>query len=71
VGLEDFVAHMPGDYVETAIRVASDPARLAELRPSLRGRMNESPLCDGPGQTRKLEQAYRAMWAAWLASRRG
>lgn len=69
VGLEAFVARTPDDYVETAVRIASDRAALAELRRCLRGRMSASPLCDSPALTRRLEGAYRRAWEQWCASK--
>lgn len=68
VDLEDLVAHTFDAYVDTAVRIASDLGRLADLRASLRGRMMVSSLCDGPGQTRRVEQAYRWAWEQWCTS---
>jgi predicted O-linked N-acetylglucosamine transferase (SPINDLY family) len=44
-----------------AVELTRDGARLAELRRTLRGRLKNSPLGDGPGFTRRLEDAYRRM----------
>jgi protein O-GlcNAc transferase len=65
VGLTDLIADSPEAYVETAVALAGDPARLAELRHSLRPRMVASPLCDAPAFARKIEAAYRTMWQRW------
>lgn len=62
VGLaEGLVATTPEQYVELAVRLASDLPKLAEMRSGLRERMRRSPLCDGPRVARALEGAYRAM----------
>jgi predicted O-linked N-acetylglucosamine transferase (SPINDLY family) len=62
VGLPGLITSSPDAYVEAAVHLASDGHRLSELRGRLRGQMRQSPLCDGPGQTRKLEECFRWMW---------
>ena len=62
LGLEDLIARTPDAYVETAVRWATDPARLTALRRTLRERLRASALCDAAGFTRRLETAYRGMW---------
>jgi len=69
VGLQEFVAEDPESYVETAASLADDLSRLTELRLGLRDRMRASPLCDGAGFARTIEQAYRRMWQNWCAQR--
>jgi predicted O-linked N-acetylglucosamine transferase (SPINDLY family) len=56
------IAESPAAYVDRARGLAGDLARLAVLRAGLRERLRASPLCDGPGFTRQLEDAFRAMW---------
>ncbi|MCW2241264.1 O-linked N-acetylglucosamine transferase, SPINDLY family protein [Azospirillum canadense] len=66
LGLADrLVADSPADYVAKVAALARDLGGLAELRAGLRGRLERSPLCDGPGFARGLEAAYRAMWREW------
>jgi protein O-GlcNAc transferase len=65
IGLTDLIADSIGAYVEIAVALASDPARLADLRHSLRRRMAASSLCDAGGFARKTEHAYRTMWQRW------
>ena len=67
VGLRDLIADDLTAYVDIAVAVASDRARLAELRRTLRARMAASPLCDAKGFAREVEQAYRVMWRRWCA----
>ena len=62
LGLEELIAGGPDDYVRIASGLASDRARLAELRQAMRGRLERSPLRDFAGFTRALEAAYGAMW---------
>lgn len=67
VGLARFAVGTTAEYVDAAVRLARDPAALAELRGSLRERMRSSPLLDAAGHTRKVEQAFRDMWVDWCA----
>ena len=55
--LGTLVAETAEAYAGIAARLASDISELAELRASLRGRMEASPLMDGAGFTRALEDA--------------
>ncbi len=64
-GLEEFVAGSVDAYVETAAALAGGPARLADLRKSLRPRIQASPLCDAAAFARNVETAYRTMWRHW------
>lgn len=69
IGLSELVARDAADYVEIAARLASDRERLASLRAGMRDRLRASPLCDGPGFARRIEDAYRGMWRRWSAAR--
>jgi predicted SAM-dependent methyltransferase len=65
VGLEDFVAESPEQYLDKAIALAKDAARRSELRKSLRSRLRASPLLDAAAFTRGLESAYMDMWTGY------
>jgi protein O-GlcNAc transferase len=65
VGLPELIAQRPAEYVEIAVTMANDAARLRELRESLRERMQASPLMNAPRFARDVESAYREMWRAW------
>jgi protein O-GlcNAc transferase len=67
LNLADLVAHDDDAYVEIVANLAHDLARLAELRATLRGRLEASPMMDAPRFARDLERAYRQMWQAWCA----
>lgn len=67
VGLQEWIAPSTADYVRVAARFAHERTRLAELRRSLRARMQASPLMDEERFVRELEQAYREMWRRWCA----
>jgi predicted O-linked N-acetylglucosamine transferase (SPINDLY family) len=65
IGLEEWVADSPAKYVETAVALANDVSRLADLRATLRRRMEHSPLMDAPRFAGEIEAAYRRMWRTW------
>jgi protein O-GlcNAc transferase len=69
VGLDELLAETLEDYVRIATALASDLARLADLRSGLRERLNRSPLMDAGRLTRDLETAYVGIWKNWLAAR--
>ncbi|MGD0465031.1 MAG: hypothetical protein ABSB74_21315, partial [Tepidisphaeraceae bacterium] len=67
VGLPEFIARTPQQYVQIATGLAGDLPRLAELRRTLRPRMQASPLMDAPRFARNVEAAYRRMWENWCS----
>jgi predicted O-linked N-acetylglucosamine transferase (SPINDLY family) len=64
-GLTELIAESPDDYVRIAAELANSPARLSELRSTLRRRMVASPLCDAKAFAQAVEDAYRVMWREW------
>jgi len=68
VGLSDWIAASPEDYVRLAVKHAGDRALIAELRRTLRERMRRSPLMDELQFARDVEDAYRRMWRTWCGS---
>jgi len=62
VGLPELIAATPEDYVQLAVRTASDPQWLRGLRDQLRQRLRQSALMDEAAFTQNLEAAYRQMW---------
>ncbi|HJT60984.1 MAG TPA: tetratricopeptide repeat protein [Burkholderiales bacterium] len=67
MGLSELIGADDDGYLRIAERLAADAPRLAELRRTLRERLERSPMRDFPGFTRELEYAYRAMWKRWCA----
>ncbi len=63
-GLAELVAGDAAGYVERAVALARDPARLAALSAGLRGRVAASALGDVEGFTRRLEAVYLRVLAA-------
>ena len=68
IGLPEFVAHTPDEYVQIAVRFANDLPKLREIRAGMRERLKASPLLDAPTYTRNLETAYRTAWRKWCGS---
>ena len=67
IGLPEFVARSPQEYVAIAAGWAADPSPLRALRAGLRDQFERSPLRDEVGFTRSLEVALRQMWRLWCA----
>lgn len=64
LGHADWVAKDEADFVRIAVRLAADREGLANTRRALRPRMAGSPLCDGAGLARALEDALGDEFAA-------
>lgn len=65
VGAGELIASSPDEYVEKAVALARDPARIAFWRRELRTRMQASALTDHARFTTQLEAAYLDMWTQW------
>ena len=65
LGLHDWIAATPEEYVAKAVAFARDAGALAQLRGSLRARMQASPLMDEARFVRDMEDLYRQMWRRW------
>jgi protein O-GlcNAc transferase len=69
LGLADLAALDLQQYAQIAIDLAQDLPRLGNLRATLRGRLQDSPLMDATRFTQNVEAAYRLMWQRWCATR--
>lgn len=67
IGLPELVASSFDEYAATALRLAREPDRLAELRRRLEANRVTSGLFDGGQFTRKVERAYEMMWQIYAA----
>jgi protein O-GlcNAc transferase len=65
--MPELIARTPEQYVEIAAALAGDPPRLAEIRRTLRPRMQASPLMDAERFARDVEAVYRQIWRSWCA----
>ncbi|MGA2439781.1 MAG: tetratricopeptide repeat protein [Tepidisphaeraceae bacterium] len=68
VGLTEFIAEDPDRYLSIAGGLAGDLSKLAELRSSLRTRIERSPLMNARQFAADIEAAYRQMWRNWVAN---
>jgi len=68
LGLDDWIAATPEDYVARAVALAADQSKLASARRGLRERMQASPLMDEAGFTRAMEALYREMWRNYCST---
>lgn len=66
IGLPELIATTQEQYEATAIALARDPARLAELKGRLHRNRLITPLFDTALFTRHLEAAYRQMYQRYL-----
>ena len=66
--LPELIARTPEEFIAITMNLARDGARLAELRRTLRPRMQASPLMDQDHFAKNLEAAYRQMWRAWCSA---
>lgn len=71
IGHPEWVTDSPDEYVRIATDLASDIERLDQIRQNLRTEVENSPMMDEVGFTRKVERAYREMWRAWCAKQQG
>jgi len=62
VGVPELIARTPQEYVQIAADLSNDLPRLAELRRTLRPRMQASLLMNARRFARNIEAAYRRMW---------
>jgi protein O-GlcNAc transferase len=62
VGLERWAASSEEEFLQIGSLAAQNPSMLQQLRQELPQRFRQSPLGDGPGMARDLEDAYRQMW---------
>lgn len=71
LGLPEFVAASADEYVDRVVAFAGDLPGLDRIRQSLRGRITANLNRDPLRLTRHLEDAYRAAWQKWCATRAG
>lgn len=67
LGLPQFIAHTPAEYIETAVSWVTDRRdELAQIRAGLRATCVASPIQQG--YLEAVEAAYRAIWREWCAT---
>ncbi len=68
VGLEDFVAHDFGEFVEKGVYWSGNLERLARLRAGMRERFLQSPIGRPDLFAQGLAHGFRQMWRTWCGS---
>lgn len=61
------MAHTSDEYVQLAVRHASNVPALQQLRQRLRPQMLASRMCNAKPFVAQLEDTYDAMWRRWVA----
>jgi protein O-GlcNAc transferase len=69
LGLHEFIATTPEQYLDIAAGWTARIGQLAALRAGLRQRMLDSPLMDAKRFAGNMEAAYRGIWREWCAGR--
>jgi protein O-GlcNAc transferase len=67
VGLPELVTSSLEEYERLALRLATEPRRLSELRASL---AHTASLFDMARYAREIEAAYRRMWECWCSGQK-
>ncbi|HYE63657.1 MAG TPA: tetratricopeptide repeat protein [Phycisphaerales bacterium] len=63
VGLEELIAADEEEFIATAVPLARDVERRAELRRTLRPCLLASPICDEPGYADRFAAMLRGLWS--------
>jgi predicted O-linked N-acetylglucosamine transferase (SPINDLY family) len=61
-GLKELIAYSKDDYVDKAMHIASDTAKLAKMRKMMRDKLQHSKLMDTAGYVREVESVFRKLW---------
>jgi predicted O-linked N-acetylglucosamine transferase (SPINDLY family) len=69
VGMEDWIAKTPEEFIEKAKKFASEATRLSLLRGKLRDMVKKSSICDWKAYGSKWEETVRKLWKSWCASK--
>lgn len=64
--LAEFIAQDEQDYINIAVKWASDLDELSKLRSGLRDHVAKTPLVDGPRFAKNFDIALRHMWGEWV-----
>ena len=67
VGLPELATSSLEEYERLALRLATEPRRLSELRASL---AHTASLFDMARYAREIEAAYRRMWECWCSGQK-
>jgi predicted O-linked N-acetylglucosamine transferase (SPINDLY family) len=68
LGLPEWIANSPDDYVQRAMTLGRDRETIGNLRRTLRKRMLDSPLTQEAAFARDVEQTWRQLWRSWCSA---
>lgn len=68
-GLSELIGENRSAYIERAVQLAEDEARLAGMRQTLRDRVAESPICDGTAFAEAFSEILRGAWRDWCRAK--
>lgn len=68
IGHPEWLANSEDEYIDIAVNLASDVEKLNQIRKSLRGEVEESPIMNEVAFARNVERIYRAVWGVWCAN---
>jgi predicted O-linked N-acetylglucosamine transferase (SPINDLY family) len=71
LGLTDWIAETPEEYIALARSKAQDLAGLSALRKQLRPRFTASIIGDTTAYVREVEREYRKLWREWCEGNTG
>lgn len=66
LGHPEWIAHTEAEYIELAVKLATEKGKLSTIRTTLREEMENSSLMDEPAFARKVETAYTQMFTHWF-----
>jgi predicted O-linked N-acetylglucosamine transferase (SPINDLY family) len=66
--MPEWIAASDEEYVQIAVRAASDRKALESVRAGLRERVSRSPLCDARAYAKRFHGAIRSCWREWCAT---
>jgi len=65
LGLADLVTQSPAEFVDVSVGLAADVGRIADLRSTLRERLQQSVLMNAERFAKNVEGQYRQVWRRW------
>jgi len=68
IDMPELITATPGEYEELAVQLATNPARMSQIRQTLALNRHVSPLFNTPLFTKSLESAYRQIYERWHAN---
>lgn len=68
IGLEKLCADSHEEYIQAAVRLATDKKELSRLHQTIRRRMKKTPVMDEMQYMAELETAFLKVWSKWASA---